>query len=138
MCQLGYRSAIVSLPSVAPDHHHNSLSNLNPTLSFSTILAFSCRSVQDGKNPHGNDYSLQPQLDRGGFHDHSHLILINGVGTNSCKRGRVLTETASSAHRPPLSFTHHNKMWCPLVFQKWFIRFNLCFDCQVSSVSPHS
>ncbi|GFZ15407.1 SBP (S-ribonuclease binding protein) family protein [Actinidia rufa] len=60
------------------------------------------RSVQDGKNPHGNDYSLQPQLDRGGFHDQSHLIFTNGVGTNSRKRGRELTETASSIN--PSSF----------------------------------
>ncbi|GFZ00869.1 SBP (S-ribonuclease binding protein) family protein [Actinidia rufa] len=54
------------------------------------------RSVQNGKNPPGNDYSLQPQLDRGGFLDQSHMIFTDGVGTNSRKRGRELTETAPS------------------------------------------
>ncbi|XP_057510708.1 BOI-related E3 ubiquitin-protein ligase 1-like [Actinidia eriantha] len=54
------------------------------------------RSVQNGKNPPGNDYSLQPQLDTGGFLDQSHMIFTDGVGTNSRKRGRELTETAPS------------------------------------------
>ncbi|CAL5436635.1 unnamed protein product [Camellia sinensis] len=60
------------------------------------------RSVQEVKNPLGNDYSLQPQPGvvvgggGGGFLDQSsHMFFNNGVGTNPRKRGRELTATTS-------------------------------------------
>ncbi|XAR70584.1 hypothetical protein NMG60_11027487 [Bertholletia excelsa] len=56
------------------------------------------RSVQEGKNPLGNDYSLQPQPGGGGgFIDQSHVVFTNGVGPNNPrKRGRELAAVTSS------------------------------------------
>ncbi|THG09981.1 hypothetical protein TEA_012675 [Camellia sinensis var. sinensis] len=64
------------------------------------------RSVQEGKNQLGNDYSLQPQPGGrgGGFLDQSHMIFANGAGgTNPRKRGREITATTTSPFNPCFS-----------------------------------
>ncbi|CAK9171478.1 unnamed protein product [Ilex paraguariensis] len=60
---------------------------------YPSNVLFLNRSVQEGNNPLGDEYSLQPQPgggERGGFFDQSHMLFNNGVlGTNhSRKRGR--------------------------------------------------
>ncbi|KAA8522111.1 hypothetical protein F0562_012575 [Nyssa sinensis] len=52
------------------------------------------RSVQEGKNPLGNDYSFQQQPE-GGYLNQSHMLFNNG-GTNPRKRGREFTATTSA------------------------------------------
>ncbi|XP_058191045.1 BOI-related E3 ubiquitin-protein ligase 1-like [Rhododendron vialii] len=79
----------------------------------STILLLN-RGVQEGKNPLGNDYSLQP-LPGGGFLDQTTtMIFTNGVGSiisNPRKRGRESSPVPfphqfidlTQLHTPPLN-----------------------------------
>ncbi|KAA8525948.1 hypothetical protein F0562_007952 [Nyssa sinensis] len=60
---------------------------------YPSNVLFLNRSIQEGKNPLGNDYSLQPQPG-GGFLDQSHIF--NNGGTNPRKRGREVAATTSS------------------------------------------
>lgn len=68
---------------------------------YPSNVLFLNRNVQEGKNPLGNDYSLQSQPGVGGggggsFLDQTQMLFNPGAGANSRKRGRELTSTTTA------------------------------------------
>ncbi|XP_059641421.1 BOI-related E3 ubiquitin-protein ligase 1-like [Cornus florida] len=63
---------------------------------YPSNVLFQNRSLEEGKNLLGNDYSLQPQPG-GGFLDQSHIVFNNGGTNTSRKRGREFTGTTTQS-----------------------------------------